>query len=580
MQTIETEKWQDHIEPLTRWLLVGAGFIQGLFLYLLIEFLPEHIPNNLQFIIFSLLYALFWMFACVTENIRDSRLWLLMGAYGLILSLVAFHVGGQCSNDVTDYCGRGVSTPYIITQSLCWCLLSIVIRSLLEQRSGIPAYPLLFKYSWHNFFVVVLTGFYVGLFWTLLILGARLFSLVGIDLFWKIIFEPWFIYPVSGTAIVYGATVVRQQLTIVTTLYRALHTVIGGLLPMLALISVCFLVVLPFTGLQPLWDTRISAWLLLWLAALLLFFTNASIQYGDDQHWPGIWRLLILSALVLLPIYLLLAGYSLWLRIDQYGLTSVRVWGVLACLILSGYSLCYAIGIVVKRSSWTIYLGRINATMLGGIIMVLILTNTPFLYVQKIVAENQVERLLNGTASVADFDQRYLMHRLGKPGKSAIKSLVNDPRFNSLAYADDLAEAIEENRPSIRLESLPAQNYIEPIPEGLQVPELLNLALNDELQDCVKMTCYVVQIPLKEGVVNFVLLKFDQGSIWGTVYQHVAGKWEVVARVIRVLDTVTWQLPERIDLGSFTAALKDNDIQVVEPEWKDIQIGDTRLRIE
>ena len=239
---------------------------------------------------------------------------------------------------------------------------------------------------------------------------------------------------------------------------------------MLALISVCFLVVLPFTGLQPLWDTRISAWLLLWLAALPLFFTNASIQYGDAQHWQRVWRLLIFSALVLLPIYLLLAGYSLWLLIDQYGLTSVRLWGVLVCLILSGYSLCYAIGIAVRQSRWTNDFGRINTTMPGMIILVLILTNTPLLYVQKMVAENHVERLLNGTASVTDFYQMYLMHRLGKPGKSALSSLVNDPRFDSLTYAEDLAMGLEENRPSIRLESLPAQSHIKPIPDGLQVP--------------------------------------------------------------------------------------------------------------
>lgn len=580
MQTTRTGNWQDHIEPLTRRLLVIAGFTQGVCLYLLIEFLPDQTPYHLLLVIFSMLLAPFWMLLTILEDFRDPRLWFLLGGYGIVLVFVSAHTGGQCADAITYTCGSGPVFSYIITQTLCWCLLSIIFRALLEHRSGLPSYSLLFKYSWHNFFVVVLTGFYVALFWTLLLLGARLFSLVGIEMFQNIIQELWFIFPVSGTAIAYGATVVRQQLTIVTTLYRALHTIIGGLLPMLALISVCFLAVLPFTGLQPLWDTRVSAWLLLSLASLLLFFTNASIQYGDDQHWPRIWRLLILAAIVLLPIYLLLAGQSLWLRIDQYGLTSVRMWGMLVCLILSGYSLCYAFSVALKRGRWATYLGRINTTMLGVIILVLILTNTPVLNVQKIVANNQVERLLSGKSSIWDFDLPYLMNQLGRPGKQALKALANDPRINSVPLSDDLTRAIEDDTPYAWPKNLPARDYITPLPKGLQAPESLYEALN-ERGTCANSTCYIIQAPIKQDTINFVLLIVNLGSIRGNVYQDVAGRWEIVGSVRHVFSGISlsddYYAREKAD---FTAALKDNDIQVVEPEWKEIQIGDTRLRIE
>ena len=567
MQTSETEMWQDHIDPSTKWLLVVAGIIQGISAYLLFEHLPSNTPDYLLLIIYSLLFALIWMLICIAEDIRDSNLWFLLGGYGLVLIFIAAHAERQ-----------DIFLPYIVTQTLCWCLLSIVFRALLEQRSGLPNYPLLFKYSWHNFFVVVLTSFYVGIFWTLLFLGARLFRLVEIEVFWKIIQEPWFIFPVYGAAIAYGATAVRQQLTIVATLYRVLHTIIGGLLPMLALISVCFLVVLPFTGLQPLWDTRISAWLLLWMAALLLFFTNASIQYGDDQHWARILRLLILSALMLLPVYLLLAGYSLWLRIDQYGLTSARVWGVVVCLILTGYSLCYVLGIALTRRRWTIYLGRINTSMLGVIILVLILTNTPVLNFQKMVAVNQVERLLSGKSSVWDFDLPYLMNQLGTPGKQTLEALVNDPRFNSVPFSDDLARAIEDDEPYAWPKNLPARDYITPLPKGLQVPESLYEVLNDH-GTCAKSVCYIIRAPIKQDTINFVLLIVNLGSIRGNVYQDVAGRWEIVGSVRTVFSGMALSYEEK-EQADFTAALKNNDIQVVEPEWKEIQIGDTRLRIE
>lgn len=566
MQTPETEIWQDHIDLLTKRLLVIVGIIQGISAYLLFEYLPGNTPDYLLLIIYSLLSALIWMLICIAGDIRASRLWFLLGGYGLTLIFITAYTVRQ-----------EISLPYIITQTLCWCLLSIVFRSLLEQRSGLPAYPLLFKYSWHNFFVVVLTAFYLGIFWTLLFLGARLFRLVEIEVFWKIIQEPWFIFPVSGAVIAYGATVVRQKLTIVATLYRVLHTIIGGLLPMLALISVCFLMVLPFTGLQPLWDTRISAWLLLWMAALLLFFANASIQYGDDQHWARIWKLLILAALALLPIYLLLAGQSLWLRIDQYGLTSVRVWGVVVCLILSGYSFCYAFSIALKRGHWTIYLGRINTSMLGVIILVLILTNTPVLNFQKMVADNQVERLLSGKSSIRDFDLPYLMHELGRPGKQTLEALVNDPRFNSVPFSDDLTLAIKDNKPYTWKNNLPARNYITLLPEGLQAPESLyeSLTSNDT---CAKSTCYLIQVPIKDSTISFVLLIVKHGSVRGEVYENVAGRWEITGSVWHRFGGYPSYEDgkERVD---FITALKNYNIQLAEPEWKDIQIGDTRLRI-
>ena len=570
MQSTDTGNWQDHIDPLTRRLLIAVGLLQGVILYLLLERLPDTTPYALQFVFLSLSIGLPWMLTGVAQDLRDSRLWLLTGCYGLVLALVAAYTGGQCGSAPPGNCGREIVFPFAITQTLCWCLSTIVLRALLEQRHGVPAYPLLFKYSWHNFFVVLLTCTYLALFWIVLLLGAWLFRTVEIDLFWKTLQEPWFILPVSGAVIAYSATVVRQRLAIVTILYRVLHTIIGGLLPMLAFISICFLMVLPFTGLQPLWDTRISAFILLWLAAFLLFFTNASVQYGSDQSQTAVWRPIIRTALLALPVFLLLAGYALWLRIDQYGLTSDRVWGVIVCLIAGGYAVCYALAIALRRERWTNYLGRINTSMLGVVIAVLALSNTPFLYIQKIVAGNQIERLLSGTTSFNRFDLDYLMHNLGKPGNTALAELVNDARFKALAHADELAAAIAQSNAEIWIENLSVQDYISPIPKGLRAPEKLYAALRGELRPCMENTCHLLQLPLKKNVVNFVLVTVKYGYISGAVYQEIAGRWDVTGYIYA---------DDEGDMDNFIAALENNDIRVVEPEWNNIQIGDTRLQI-
>ncbi len=578
MQTITTEDWQDHIQPLTRWVLVGVGFLQGLAFYALLEWLPDATPQYLQFMAFSLLIALPWMLVVIAEDIRDAWPWCLLAGYGLVLAGVAAYTGSQCTAFESTECDGYVALPYIASQVLGWCLLSIVFRTVLEQRNTRFAYPVMFKYSWHNFFIVILAGVYALLTWLLLFLGAGLFKLVEIDLFWDTLREEWFALPLTGTALAYGAVVARQQLTVVTTLRRLMRTVIGGMLPLLALIGVCFLLVLPFTGVQPLWDTNRASLLMLWLVAFLLFFSNAAIQYGDDLQRARVWVLLIRGALIVLPVYLLLTGYALWLRIDQYGWSVARVWGVIVSLVFSGYALCYALGIVAKWNAWTLTLGRINTLMLAVIIGVLMATNTPLLNVSAIVANSQVSRLLGGESVADEFDYRYINNQLGKPGRAAIEAMLEDPRFKTLPDAERLAQAIasidQQGQP---LEFSPADHLIR-LPAELEVPEALYASLEVSRlryqNQCANsyFTCYISRLPLREGVVNFVLLMVTNGNLGGQVYEEVDGQWQMVGQLAQ-----RWPRPGAPGLNPL---LDEADISVVEPQWQDIVIGGNRLRIQ
>ena len=91
-----TDNWQDRIDPDTRWLLIGLGFLQGLAVYALLEWLPEDSSPSLQFLLHSLLLSLPWMLLVVAEDFRDYWLWALLAGYALILAGVAAYMGSQC----------------------------------------------------------------------------------------------------------------------------------------------------------------------------------------------------------------------------------------------------------------------------------------------------------------------------------------------------------------------------------------------------------------------------------------------------------------------------------------------------
>lgn len=113
-----------------------------------------------------------------------------------------------------------------------------------------------------------------------------LFALVKVRLFADTFTAPAFVYMATGLMAGLGVLLARGQprplrlmLQLVLTLYRLL-------LPLLALVVVLFVAFLPFTGVQPLWETRKAAPLLMGVLLCLLVFVNAVYQDGSRQAAP------------------------------------------------------------------------------------------------------------------------------------------------------------------------------------------------------------------------------------------------------------------------------------------------------
>src|SRR5690606_2556383 len=119
------------------------------------------------------------------------------------------------------------------------------------------------------------------------------------------------------------------------------------LLPLLAAILLGFLASLPLVSLEPLWNTRSPATLLLAAAALLVFLINSSYQDGDAEWTASRIRryAVVLGALELLPLAGL-AAWAVWLRVDQYGWTVERILAAAVVLLVAGYALGYAVAVL------------------------------------------------------------------------------------------------------------------------------------------------------------------------------------------------------------------------------------------
>ncbi len=177
-------------------------------------------------------------------------------------------------------------------------------------------------------------------------LWAALFKVIQIDFFDDLFAKQWFYYPTLSLAFAFGIIIFRNQAGVIDTITRIQQALMKFLLVILALVSVLFMLALPFTGLTPLWKTGHGSLLILCLQALMLFFLNAVYQADAESRPYPLWlHRAIYAAVALLPVYSLIACYGLMLRVEQYGWSVSRCWGLVLWAILALFSVGYLWGI-------------------------------------------------------------------------------------------------------------------------------------------------------------------------------------------------------------------------------------------
>jgi hypothetical protein len=212
---------------------------------------------------------------------------------------------------------------------------------------------------------------------------------------------------------------------VVRLLQRVVATVLAVLAPVLAIGLLLFVLALPFTGLQALWEaTRDDA-----AAARLRGGGADPGQCGDRQHGgSGVERrypLLRYGAMALAAVMLplaVLAAVATGLRIGQYGFTPERLWALdlrgVACCLWAAYFVSLA------RGGWAGRLVRPANLMLAfGSACVGLVLATPLISFNAISTRDQVARLESGKIGGDKFDWRALAFDFGKPGATHLKRL-------------------------------------------------------------------------------------------------------------------------------------------------------------
>ncbi|MBC9252642.1 hypothetical protein A9179_20445 [Pseudomonas alcaligenes] len=469
----------------------------------------------------------------------------------------------------------------LVSWSLCAQVLGYIgiafILSWPTRAQGRLRYEDLFRHAWNNVFILLLALLLVGIFCLLLGLWGGLFVMLGIELFSDLFSSRGFMAISPLLVFAVGVRMGHANERVIGLLRGVLLALCRFLLPLSALIAVLFSLALPLTGLQAIWSTGHSTAILLCLVLLNLLFINGVFQDGGEaQAYPRPLRRLVELAILCLVPLAAIAGYSLYLRIGQYGLTPQRVYAALLVLVSGVHALALLWALRPRQAVWLGSLRRSNPPIALLLCALLVVLHSPWLNPLELSARSQVQRLLAGQVSTEAFDLDHLRYELGRPGRQHFDALQarleagelfdGKQRSQLLARMQQVVEQGRAGQLADASPAMPAQTlaWIGPAEDETQrvVDEQ---SLKDE---CDFAGCLLWAVDMDGDGRNEVLLLPTQhyGSALLFFARAEQGKWQVAGRFEQVYST-----EELIE------AARAGTVQKVAPRYQSLRVGQQLL---
>jgi hypothetical protein len=576
--------------PALPWIRLGLGLLQGLALFWLYHATEQKAwPATDGFVFAPAITVAIFIPTLIIAGAGNLR-WRVLILWAVVATALC---AGLAVYDLfrapVEFTSNGPQ-PRIAPSPVMWVSVAAILfiaHALIVAGEGerrvIAAYPTLVDISWKHGLQFVLAVGFVAVLWGVLFLGAELFRLIRIEYLAELIRREVFWIPVTALAFSYAIHITDVRASIVQGTQTVALILLSWLLPLMALLAAAFVVALPFTGLEPLWATRRATSILLVAAAALVFLINAAYQHGRDDYRPAVALRYagVVAALVLVPL-IILAGYGLKLRIDQYALTPERI-NALACVVIAAcYGLGYAVA-AVHSGGWMRGLERTNVVASLAIIGVLLVLRSPIADPDRISVASQVGRLLSGQVSPENFDFAFLRFRAGRYGTEALERLaayaegpqaaqIAERARKTLSMTDPRSAWVAAQRitPEQRARNI---KVIQPseatLPADFVQQDWNSFPRNWLLPRCLvaEQRCEAVLTDINGDALPDILL-FSVGAGPAAAFtKEAGGHWEFAGQIANAA------------CAGVLDALREGRFKAVPPLVNDIEVNGRRLRI-
>lgn len=398
-------------------------------------------------------------------HVRPLRLgiWLLLAA--LVSALVGWHAMARLAEPLSAQTGLRLGwwalTPsgpvlwlaalgFFMAQALVLAGASSASFSSSSHRFWRPApYSAYFEAAWKLALQVLLALLFVGVLWLILWLGSALFLLLGLKGLRTLLEKPWFYLAVTASAFSLTLHVSDVRPAILASIRTLLLGLMAWLLPLAVALAGGFLLMLPLTGLTPLWGTQHAGSALLGAAVALVVLANTVLQDGRAQMGEGTkpallrWSLRA-ACLLLLPVAALAAA-ALTLRVQQYGWTGNRVMAGAVVAVTAVYGVGYFWAGIARAQ----LAARMAAVNLGAVVLALALLlalSTPLADPARLGVQHQLARLASGAVMPKAFDYDYLRFEGERYGLAALQQLSQATGPDAAVLQDKAQAALRKPR--------------------------------------------------------------------------------------------------------------------------------------
>jgi hypothetical protein len=286
------------------------------------------------------------------------------------------------------------------------------------------------------------------------------------------------------------------------------------------------------------------------------------------------------AALLAMPIWCVLAGMAMGLRIQQYGVTPERFYTVVLVGIASAYALGYGGAVLWRGSGWLGGIRYVNVPLAFGVALLALLLHTPLLDPLRWSARSQYARLAERRADAATFDYAFLRFKLGHVGAktlAALEQLSQHPQAELIQQRIAAVRSLkgEWEAEASGLAALQADDFLR-LGEGAQEPvppdflAFLNHALALHWRQTCKTSgkCALVAVNMDEDPESeYVVLVSDtpkDSTLLG--YDHDAGNWRDVG--------MFHPIGTRQEYNALLAALRNTGATAILPRYRDLRIGE------
>lgn len=483
--------------------LAALGTLLGAAFGLLVDVPGGAYPSVLRMSAASFVAVGGIAFAFTVERLR----WAWAAGFAVVAGLVVALV----------FAWNGSPTGWIAgTEWRIFCaLLAIAVAAPLFQTARDaggwrPDPSAIHAHAWTNIVLWFAAWAFVLASWLMAQLLGALFGLIGIEFLADALRELWVNLTVVGAALGAAIALLRDRDRVLGSLQRVMTTVLSVLAPVLALGLVLFVLALPFTGLEPLWDkTQATTPILLAAVAASFVLANAIVGNSaeEEARAPALrWSAMALGA-VMAPLSIV-AAISTWLRIDQYGFTPERLWALVFVIVVLAVAAAYLWTLARGRRAWGERVRRTNVRLAMGVCGLAVLLAMPILDFGAISTRDQVARLESGKVAPDRFDWAALRFDFGPRGREALARLSKSGmpevrRFAARALATRDRWAMVETTAAARRAKV-LERELRVLPRPVPVPEPLRLRLS-EGSICASQDCTLVWT---EGAAEAVAIGF------------------------------------------------------------------------